>query len=208
VSFQLYEQQDIQMWNIYRRVVEEINGRFHKQALQAFLVIVLAHLAEHVVQAIQIFVLHWPRAKALGILGMAFPVLISSEWLHYGYAIVMLIGLIMLRPGFHGGALAWWNVALAIQIWHHFEHALLLGQALAHQNLFNSPVPMSVLQLVFPRVELHLFYNAIVLTPMVIAMLDHRYRPVEAGSGPVCNCVPVVVRQQLATSPRPGPGNS
>ncbi|GAB4199954.1 MAG: hypothetical protein OHK0022_20610 [Roseiflexaceae bacterium] len=191
-----HQGQHLQPAGLLGRILVELNGRLHRQALRVFLVIVLAHLAEHLVQAIQIFVLHWPRAKALGLLGLAFPQLIASEWLHYLYAIVMLVGFVMLRPGFHGGALAWWNLALAIQVWHHFEHALLLGQALAHQNLFGSAVPLSVLQLVFPRVELHLFYNTIVFVPMVVAMIDHRYRPVDTAAGRVCNCVPVVTRKQ------------
>ena len=41
-------------------------------------------------------------------------------------------------------------------------------------------MPTSIAQLVFPRVELHLFYNAIVFVPMVVAMVLHmRPRPAE-----------------------------
>ena len=122
--------------------------------------VVLAHWAEHFAQAYQIYVLHWPRPKANGILGLWYPWLITSEWLHYGYAIVMLTGIWVLRKGFTGLALKWWTVALVIQFWHHIEHLLLLTQATAHHNFWNKPVPFSVLQLVFPRVELHLFYNS------------------------------------------------
>jgi hypothetical protein len=39
-----------------------------------------------------------------------------------------------------------------------------------HHNFWHKLVPVSVLQLVFPRVELHLFYNAIVFLSMVIGM--------------------------------------
>ena len=39
-----------------------------------------------------------------------------------------------------------------------------------HYPLFGAKVPTSILQLVFPRVELHLFYNVVVFIPMVIAM--------------------------------------
>ncbi len=42
-----------------------------------------------------------------------------------------------------------------------------------HHNLWHKPVPFSVLQLFFPRVELHLFYNTIVFIPMVIGMYYH-----------------------------------
>lgn len=79
--------------------------------------------------------------------------------------LLILLGLIALRPALTGRSQAWWDVALAIQIWHHFEHALLLGQVLAAHNLFGAAVPASVLQLFFPRVELHLAYNAAVSFP-------------------------------------------
>ena len=46
-----------------------------------------------------------------------------------------------------------------------------------HHNFWGSPVPVSVLQLVFPRVELHLFYNTIVFIPMVIGMYYHMFPP-------------------------------
>lgn len=72
---------------------EKLNSVWHERALQIFMVIVLAHWGEHLVQEYQVYVLHWPRPKAGGILGLWYPWLITSEWLHYGYAIVMLIGI-------------------------------------------------------------------------------------------------------------------
>ena len=57
-----------------------------------------------------------------------------------------------------------------ISIWHLFEHTLLFAQATIHHNLFGKPVPTSLLQLVIPRVELHLFYNTLVTVPVVVAM--------------------------------------
>jgi hypothetical protein len=137
------------------------------------MIIVAAHWAEHIVQAYQIWVLGWPRPKALGLLGLWFPWLISSEVLHYGYALVMLIALFLLRPGFVGRARTWWTAALAIQFWHHIEHLLLLIQAQSGHYFFGRAVPTSILQLFLPRVELHLFYNSIVFIPMVVAMYLH-----------------------------------
>ncbi len=78
---------------------EKLNGPWHERALQGFMVIVLAHWAEHLVQAYQIYVMGWPRPKANGILGLWYPWLIQSEVLHYGYALVMLIGLWVLLKG-------------------------------------------------------------------------------------------------------------
>jgi len=160
-------------------VMDKLNTIWHKRALQVFMFIVLAHWAEHLAQAYQIYVMGWPRPKAGGFLGLFFPWLVSSEALHYGYAIIMLIGLWILRRGFTGTSRKWWTVALVIQFWHHIEHALLQGQVIFHHNLIGSPVPVSVLQMLFPknRVEIHLFYNAVVFIPMMIGMYYHMFPP-------------------------------
>ncbi len=151
------------------------------------MVIVLAHWAEHLVQAYQIWVLHWPRPKSLGVLGYFYPWMFKTEVLHYGYALIMLVGLWVLRKGFTGTSLKWWTISLVIQFWHHIEHAVLQYQWLTHHNWFHSPVPVSFLQLVFPRVELHLFYNAVVFMPMVIAMYYHMF-PVAGEPAAHCAC--------------------
>jgi hypothetical protein len=167
---------------------EKLNTRWHERALQVFMVIVLAHWGEHLVQAYQIYVMGWPRPQANGILGLWYPWLIQSEALHYGYALVMLIGIWMLRKGFTGVSRKWWTAALVIQFWHHIEHLLLIWQATFHHNFWGRPVPCSVLQLVFPRVELHLFYNAVVFVPMVIGMYYHMF-PLETEQGKMaCTC--------------------
>lgn len=169
-------------------LLAKLNGQYHKTTLNVFMVVVLAHWAEHLVQAYQIWVLGFPRPQARGVLGQFYPWLISSEWLHYGYAIVMLVFLFLLRPGFVGRSRTWWTVALAIQFWHQIEHLLLLIQAQTGQFFWGQPVPTSVAQLVLSRVELHLFYNSIVFIPMVIAMYLHA-RPLPAEHGRmVCNC--------------------
>ncbi|SCL66442.1 hypothetical protein [Micromonospora chersina] len=154
-------------------LLTNLNGRHHRTAVMLFMLVVLGHWAEHIAQAVQIWGLGWPVPKARGVLGLPFPWLISSEWLHYGYALVMLVGLWALRPGFTGRARTWWTVALAIQFWHHIEHLLLLVQAQTGAHLAGRPVPTSVLQFWFPRVQLHLFYNAVVFLPMVVAMYHY-----------------------------------
>ena len=164
----------------------KLNAQWHERALQGFMVIVLAHWGEHLVQAWQIFVMGWPRPKANGILGLWYPWLIQSEVLHYAYAVIMLAGIWILRKGFTGLSRKWWTVALVIQFWHHIEHLLLIYQATVHHNFWHKPVPFSVLQLVIPRVELHLFYNSIVFIPMVIGMYYHMFPP--AGERPNFEC--------------------
>ena len=152
------------------------------------MVIVLAHWAEHLVQAFQIYAMGWPIPEARGVLGLWFPWLVKSELLHYSYALVMLVGLWVLRTGFTGRSRLWWMIAFWIQFWHHIEHALLQGQAIAGMNLLNAPVPTSLIQLWIPRVELHLIYNSAVFIPMIIGMYYHLFPSAEEETQMQCSC--------------------
>lgn len=172
----------------FQRLHQLFNGPvWHERALWLYAVIVLAHWAEHLAQAWQVYVLHWPRPAAGGVLGLWYPWLVSSEVMHWAYAFLMIVGLIFLRAGYEGRSRLWWNISLGIQAWHFVEHTLLQGQAIAGHNLFGGTAPISILQLWIPRVELHLFYNAAVFIPMVIAMYYHLYPPVGEAL-PACGC--------------------
>jgi hypothetical protein len=168
--------------------LDKINAQWHKPALLIYAGIVLAHWAEHLTQAFQIYVLEWPVPESRGVLGLWFPWLVRSELLHYGYAIIMLIGLWVLRRGFVGRSYVWWMISFWIQFWHHIEHALLQDQAIAGKNFGDSPVPISIAQFWIPRVELHLFYNTIVFIPMAIAMYYHMFPPPGEKAHANCNC--------------------
>lgn len=176
-------------------LVDRLNTQWHERALQGFMLIVLAHWAEHLSQAVQVYLLGWPRPQSRGALGQFFPWLVQTEILHYGYAIIMLSAIWVLRRGFSGRSYTWWMIAFWIQFWHHIEHALLQTQAIVGQNLFGSPVPVSIVQLWIPRVELHLFYNTIVFIPMVIAMYYHMFPRVGEEVETRCTCA---VRQPAA----------
>lgn len=167
---------------------ENLNTRWHKVALQSFMVIVLFHWLEHIVQAYQVFVLHWPRPMAMGLVGMFYPWLMKTEVLHYSFALVMLVGLWVLRRGFTGTSYKWWMVAFWIQFWHHFEHFILFYQAQTHRFWFGGTVPTSIGQIWIPRVELHLIYNALVFVPMVVAMYYHVYPPARDAVKAMCTC--------------------
>lgn len=182
----------------FRKLLDDLNSKYHRAALWGFMAIVVAHWAEHLLQAFQIFVLGWERPDARGALGLVFPWLASSEALHYFYAIAMLVGLILLRPGFTGRARMWWNVALVIQFWHHIEHALLLGQVVVGANLLDKEFPTSIAQLVVMRVELHLLYNALVFIPMVIAMVYHVWPSEQERHEVSCTCARHTRRQRAA----------
>lgn len=134
----------------WRDVHALVNTDWHRRALVAFLALVLAH-------------------------GVVFPWLVRSEGPQYGFALAMLVALLLLRPGFQGHAYNWWTIALGVQAWHHYEHLLLLIQVHTGSYLLGLDVPTSVLQLVVPRPELDLFYNAAVFAPIVVAMVVHRW---------------------------------
>src|SRR5260370_4791596 len=89
--------------------VERVNGQYHELALRTFMVIVLAHWAEHLLQAFQIYALGWPVPEARGIVGYYYPWLIKSETLHYGYAVIILAALWLFRPRFPGGQHRQWR---------------------------------------------------------------------------------------------------
>ena len=170
-------------------LVERLNGDWHERGLQAYMVVVLAHWAEHLVQAFQIYALGWPVPASRGVLGHFFPWLVASESLHYGYALVMLAGLWVFRSGFTGGLdRRFWMIAFGIQFWHHIEHAVLQAQALAGVTLLGRPVATSIVQLWVPRVELHLFYNTVVFIPMVVAMYYHMFPSAPEAEGQQCSC--------------------
>jgi hypothetical protein len=169
-------------------IFDKLNREWHKAGLQVFMVVVLAHWAEHLAQAVQVYVLHWPIPASRGVLGLWFPWLVKSELLHYLYALIMIVGLWIFRRGFQGTAHTWWMLAFGIQFWHHIEHALLQAQAIVGHNLFGSPVPISIVQMWVPRVELHLFYNTIVFIPMVVAMYLHMFPSPDEEVTYACTC--------------------
>lgn len=172
--------------------VERLNGPLHERALWIYLAIVIVHWIEHLFQAAQIWIIGMPRPEALGALGYVFPWLVKSEVMHFTYALLMFIGLVLLRPGFRGTARGLWTVSLVIQGWHLVEHSTLQLQAILSQNLFGSPVPTSFLQGFIPRPELHLLYNLAVFVPMVVAMWLHT-RPNQAAVNE-CTCANAPIR--------------
>src|SRR5215216_2329308 len=50
------------------KILERLNGRWHERALHIFMGVVLAHWAEHLAQAFQIYGLGWPVPQARGVL--------------------------------------------------------------------------------------------------------------------------------------------
>lgn len=150
-----------------------LNGSKHKQALLIYMLIAAGHFSEHLVQIVQYGVLDWSARASGGILGLWFPGLAASEVLHSSYNSFQLTGLILLAYGFRnaGSARNWWTIALVAQSWHWLEHAVLQVQYLTGHYLYNAVKQTSILEIFFPRIELHFVYNLIVFVPTVIALL-------------------------------------
>lgn len=165
-----------------------LNGRLHKTGLVLFTIAVTVHYFEHVGQAIEVLGLGWKTKDAGGFVGLIYPPLVTSEIMHYSFAVFMTVGFWVLRPAFKGRALRWWTLAFVIEFWHHFEQFLLITQHFSHHYMFGGSEPTSVLQIFFPRLELHLFYNTVVAIPMVIALVQH-FRPTPAEHARAeCTC--------------------
>jgi len=148
-------------------------------ALFAYLGIVAGHFAEHLIQFYQIYVLHMHPKLAGGILGLYYPQLAQNEVLHIAYNSAQLTGLLLLLPVFlklGGKAKLWWKIAIVAQSWHFFEHVLLQVQYLTGQYLFGATHQTSLLEFVFPRVQLHFSYNVLALTPTVIAVFYYFWK--------------------------------
>lgn len=98
----------------------------------------------------------------------------SAQFVPYVCALLLLVGLWVLRIGFKGRAAWWWLGAFWVQFWHHLEHAVLEGQVIAGRNLFQQAAPTSLLGLLLPQDLLHLAYATLVLLFMVGALARHR----------------------------------
>lgn len=168
--------------NLNLSLIKVINGKYHSKYLFLFNLIVLSHFAEHLFQIIQLYILNWERKQALGLLGLWQPWLIHSEWLHYGHALFMVIGLYYLSFSvLDKVSKQWWNYATFLAFCHHIIHFILLSQAITNYNLFNFSTPIDPFQAIgllfhigIPRIELHFFYNLVILIPMVISLYKQK----------------------------------
>ena len=175
-------------------LLARLNGRWHEVALLLYMVVVFGHWAEHIVQALQVFVLGWARPEAGGVLGLWFPALASAEILHFVYNLSLLAGLVLLRPAFVGRARTMWSLALIFQGWHFFEHLLLQVQWITGLYLFGASEQSSILQQWIPRVELHFLYNTVVFLPMAVALYYHLYPRADERAAAICGCARGYVR--------------
>ena len=70
---------------------------------------------------------------------------------------------------------------MTFSVFHFIEHLALFFQAQTGRFWFGRSVPTSFIQVFFPRIELHLFYNSVVTVLVSVAMY-YRYRQPKHGS--------------------------
>jgi hypothetical protein len=167
-------------------VWDVLNGTKHIRALWLYMLVAGGHFFEHLVQISQVYLLGIAPKDAGGVLGQWLPGLATNEVLHMSYNSLQLTGLILLWPGFRhsGRAKIWWQIAIVAQIWHFLEHVLLQVQYLTGYYLFESVRQTSLLELFFPRVELHFIYNLLAFTPTVIALILYLHQTKSRAATP------------------------
>jgi hypothetical protein len=149
------------------------------------------HVVEHVIQLVQVFVLHVPEQKALGVLGLVFQFQGTEEWLHLAFNTSYVIALIVIAWGFFvsraarsivpGWALVvFLVVGVLLELWHLNEHIVIISHAIANNGCAFDGCPGILDQrLGVSDTVLHFFYNAIAytgtITPFVF-LLRHRRR--------------------------------
>lgn len=169
-----------------RLLLEALNGRWHRRALLLYALVVASHFIEHGLQVAQVHAWGWSRVEAGGLLGLVLPGVARAEVLHSVWNSLQLTGLILLLIGFGRvpAARSWWLVAMTLQTWHWFEHALLQVQYMTGIYLYGAMRQMSILERFVPRVELHFVYNLAVFIPTLIAFFIYFRRREGAGAGP------------------------
>lgn len=129
---------------------------------------------EHIVQAYQVCVMGYERPHALVLLGRFCPRLVDTEWMRFGYSVLIWLGLVVLREGFSRSAQAWWDAAATAEIWHSFEPIMPFLRAQGGFALWGTNEPTSVAGLFCPRMESYSFYNFIIILLIIISMIISR----------------------------------
>jgi hypothetical protein len=115
-----------------------------------------AHMVEHIVQMVQIHVLHLVGPAARGVFGA-----LDIEWVHFVWNTLVFVALALLVRRFARNALLW--ATFAIATWHQVEHSYILSVYL-RTGVSGTPGLLSKGGalgggLPLPRPDLHFFYN-------------------------------------------------
>ena len=133
-----------------------------------------AHMVEHVVQMVQIHVLHLTGTAARGVFGA-----LDIEWVHFIWNTLVFVALALLVWRFPRNPLLW--VTLAIATWHQVEHSYILSVYL-RTGVSGTPGLLSKGGalgggLPLTRPDLHFFYN-LLETATLFGAFGHQLRRV------------------------------
>jgi len=127
-----------------------------------------AHIVEHIIQLIQVYVLGVPEDDALGLLGYVFEFQGTEEWLHLVFNLTFLLTLYALVPIIKGNTpspvptsafLVFLAAAVGLETWHVVEHGVIISNVLANNGC---PCPGIVDAATgLTDTILHFFYNAV-----------------------------------------------
>lgn len=141
--------------------------------IRVFKIVLLSHLLEHILQIVEIYVLNIPRTYAMGLIGIVFPFLMKNEGLHLGFAVYQVIGSIYIKEKYRIKSKLW-EYGIYLSIFHLTEHISLFILA----NYMGISSPKTLIQEYFNigRAELHLLYNLISASPLLMSKVTSIYK--------------------------------
>jgi hypothetical protein len=133
------------------------------------------HVIEHIIQLVQVFILHVPEDDALGLLGYVYQFKGTEEFLHLGFNATYLLALLLLivplkrrtpQPVPVRGFVTFVVGAVGLESWHMVEHTVIITHALQNNGC---PCP-GILDAAtgIPDTVLHFFYNAITYAAVAV----------------------------------------
>jgi hypothetical protein len=153
-----------------------------------------AHLFEHVVQLMQVYLFGVPDDDALGLLGYVLQFNGTEEWLHLGYnaayvaaLYALLVPLWRVTPDVVPlwAFVTFLGASVGVETWHIAEHGVIISNVVANNGC---PCPgIGDRALGVTDTVLHFFYNAIAYSGLGVAYLyawrARRSAPAISGRG-------------------------
>ena len=102
-----------------------------------------AHVVEHIIQLIQVYILGIPDDVAFGLLGYVFQFQGTEEWLHLVFNLTFLLSLYALIPIIRretpwpiptSAFLLFLTTSVGLETWHVVEHIVIISNVLANNG--------------------------------------------------------------------------
>jgi hypothetical protein len=144
------------------------------------------HVVEHIIQLIQVLVLHVPDEKALGLLGYVFQFNGTEEWLHvvfnYSYLAALYVLLVMVYRSHMASVIPVWAfrtflfAGVGLETWHAVEHTVIIYHVIKNHGC---PCPgIGDQALMVSDTYLHFGYNVVAylgtMAPFIFVQRSYR----------------------------------